>query len=684
MFFDWHQFHRSNAATPTVVDSRRRLLVCLLGFAMMLALVFGRVVQTEVSHGAGFREEALRPVERQIVLPASRGRILARDGTVLASDRTIRAVAVEYRWLQQPPDERWIQGMVRSRIAKIDRKNAAKYAAEKALFLAERDRLATRLATLCGLSAEQWRAKTRKIQTRVQGVAERVNARRGAAPVDSERADDSWAARVRRLLLDEPPSPRIVVKEELQPQVVVEDVSPAVVAEIETHAERWPATTIVELTRRAYPEGDAAAHLVGYLGQDRGDDVVGRTGVEKECDSLLQGEPGTAVVQADRGGRQITVYRQAEPVAGRDVKLTVDLALQRTAEELLKAAMERRKLAEKGGSATSASSGGAVVVMDVRNGAVLAAASAPRFDPNVFGRGDDGAIASLLSDPAKRLFDRTSQMAIPPGSAFKTLTAIALLESGAVGPESAIECRGYLHRPDRQRCELFVRQGVGHGRVTLRDALAESCNVYFFHFAERLGPRPLASWADRFGFGRPTGVDLPGEAAGVVPCPENIRDLEGHSWRTTDTQAMCVGQSSLMVTPLQMVRMMAAVANGGWLVTPHVVSERSAGVSESKQKLAVSSATLRTVREGLRRVVSDPKGTAHATVALESTAVAGKTGTAETGEDRASHAWFVGYAPANDPKVAFVVVLEHAGSGGTVAGPVAKRLIVRMEQLGIL
>ena len=162
-------------------------------------------------------------------------------------------------------------------------------------------------------------------------------------------------------------------------------------------------------------------------------------------------------------------------------------------------------------------------------------------------------------------------MALPPGSAFKVVTAVALLESASVDPEKAFFCQGYLHQPDRQRCEIYVRQGVGHGDVTLADALGVSCNVYFFHFAGLMGPRPLVAWAERFGFGRPTGVDLPGEAVGTLPSPENIRQLEGHAWRTADTQSMAIGQGSLTATPLQMVRMMAAVANGGRLVTPHVV-----------------------------------------------------------------------------------------------------------------
>ena len=207
--------------------------------------------------------------------------------------------------------------------------------------------------------------------------------------------------------------------------------------------------------------------------------------------------------------------------------------------------------------------------MDLRDGALLAAASAPRFDPNLFGGGDAARRAALLAAPDHPLFDRAVQMALPPGSVFKMLTAVALLESGTVDPQEPFTCQGYLHDPSQMRCEIFVRQGIGHGDVTLADALGESCNVYFFHHAGRMGQRPLGDWARRLGFGRPTGVDLPGEAAGIVPTP-TIDPPPGRA-RLADRRHASDGHRprSLTATPLQVLRMMAAVASGK-LLTPHV------------------------------------------------------------------------------------------------------------------
>jgi penicillin-binding protein 2 len=728
----------------------------LAGFVAGLLIVSARSVQLEVTQGDGFRDQAVRPLEKKTVLPAPRGRILARDGSPLAFDRVIHSVAVQYRWLQTHADPRWLRITARARLAKADRKNATKLAAAQAAVLAERAALAERLTALCGLSPAEWASRTREIQTRVQHIAESANERRQSATNDRSESDDPWARRVRRLLLEDPPPPRIIVAEELAPHVVADDASTEVMAAIQADPDRFPGTTLVEQRRRLYPRGRLAAHVIGHLGAVRPtelagpsaspsasgdalpgyrpDDLVGRMGVERQYEIVLHGRHGLAIERSDRGGRRVTSFHAEEPAAGRDVRLTIDAILQETAEALLQSARERGQsllavagdaglngsgIAREAGSEKTGEGGpisGAIVVMELRDGAIRAAASTPTFDPNVFARGKADEVAVVLADPSRPLFDRVCRMAIPPGSTFKVAAAAALLESHAVAPDDAFACQGYLHRPDQQRCELYVRQGIGHGDVRLSDALALSCNVYFYHFAVQMGARPLLDWAERFGFGRPTGIDLPDEAAGSLlppaaqgatrdpasraraPTPSGERLRLPENWRTFDTQSLAIGQGWFTATPLQVLRMMAAVANGGRLVTPYVREpeeaggnagaeghrDRSGAISHAATDAVVSFRTLQILRQGLRRVVADPHGTAHATVYLPSVAVAGKTGTAETGEDGASHAWFAGYVPADAPKLAFVVVLEHGGDAATAAGPLAKRLVVRMEQLGML
>jgi len=712
--FHWLQFRDSRQRKPPVIDPRRRLRICRWGFLLALGVVLGRMVQLEWTQGAGFREEALQPLVRRQSLDGVRGRILARDGTVLAGDRRVLALAVHYRYLQAELDPRWLRSAARLRLSRADRKDPQRVAAEEVLVASEREELSRRLAALCGLSMEQWGRRAKQIETRVERIADAVNARR-------------------RPSADEEPE-RITVGEELDYHVMVEDVSREVVAEIEADPRRYAGVKIVQTWRRTYPKGPLACHVLGHLGpggmptrsvgmvpdgdSDASDaipphpqDRVGRMGVERQYEHLLRGRRGLVVEQIDRSGRVVSSWRESEPGVGRDVALTLDSTLQAAAESLLDDALRRRAIRQPG----ARPAGGAVVVMDCRNGAILAMASAPGFDPNPFAGGENSDAAALLDDPAHPLFDRAARMAIPPGSVFKTVTAAALLEASAVRPEGTFDCRGYLHTSDQWRCAIYRRQGIGHGEVTLADALAESCNVYFFHHAGRLRPEVLVDWALRFGFGQPTGVDLPGEAAGCVgqsgASPSTAeggcatgwvrQSAAGSStprphpaWTTADTQLLAVGQGSLEATPLQVARMMAAVANGGNLVTPHVV--RGLGLTrlgENQSDLAaidvapprpipgLHPATLAAIREGLQRVVSDPKGTGYGTVRLESIAIAGKTGTAQTGEE-GDHAWFAGYAPADNPKIVVVVALEHAGDGAEAAGPVAKRLVLRVQQLG--
>jgi len=271
------------------------------------------------------------------------------------------------------------------------------------------------------------------------------------------------------------------------------------------------------------------------------------------------------------------------------------------------------------------------------------------------------------------------QMALPPGSVFKVVTAAALLEAGSLRPGEPLHCRGYLRTPDRLRCAVYKRHGVGHGEVALSDALCESCNVYFFTHAGRVGLDAIFDWAGRFGLGRPTGIDLPGEVGGRLPLPRPVP--EGEIDRRAELPA--VGQGSVTATPIQIACMMAAVANGGRLVRPHVVqSSGREGTKGTSQPIKnFSPAMLSAIGEGLRRAVADPQGTAYDASAPAAVSWAGKTGTAETGLDGREHAWFAGYAPADRPVVAFVVVLEHAGNARDTAVPVAQRLVSRMGEL---
>lgn len=693
MPIDWHEFSAARYEAPTVVDPRRRLRICLAGFTALCGLVFVRATQLELTAGPIFRERAAQPLQRSVPLPADRGRIVDRHGRVLAHDRQLSGLAVQYRWLQEPSDAAWLRSLVRARLTPAERKQPSRVAEETQRALADRAALMARLAELCGASPADWQRRRQAVQARVERIAASVERRRAEAAGRALEAETRSAESGRESFLTflvetfkastETAAPvRLVVAEERQRHLMVDEVPADAVAEINAHPERYPGVTIVARRERSYPAGGLAAHVLGHLGPPQGSHAAPgepQTGLERQYDALLRGQPGEGLELLDHAGRPLTVQEAKAPVSGRDLVLTLDARVQQAAERLLDQALQRREVTQVGPEA--AQGGGAIVALDVRDGSILAAASAPRFDPGWFARGDARSLERALHDPSHPLFDRVSAMTIPPGSVFKIVTAIALLESGQGGPMAKVECRGYLDTPDRWRCACFVRHGQGHGAVDLADALAQSCNVYFFDQARRLGPGPLCDWGARLGFGQRTGIDLPGEAAGSLPASPAV-GAQSDRWRTANTLELCIGQGPLTASPLQIARLLASVANGGHLVRPHLV-KAVREPDDGQTALGISTRTLAAVRRGLERVVAAPEGTGYATVRLDWVAIAGKTGTAQTGAGRADHAWFAGYFPADTPRWVVVVIVEHGGDGSVSAGPPARRLIEQIVQLGL-
>jgi penicillin-binding protein 2 len=731
-------------AQMSPVDFRKRLRWLLVGFIALLLTVYGRLIALEVRDGQEYRAMSAEPTVRNQTLPAMRGRILARDSTVLAYDQPLFDLVVNYRWLQEPADPVWLKRTAKARLSPAQRHNSHRVAEEQQQILAERHELWSRLALLCGLSVEQWQARTQRIQTSVEKMADRANARRQdqraasqkAAAADDANSDSAsgWISTVIRsvgeaLMAGDDTSPApVVVAEELAEQTVYEGLPWEAVAEIETHPQQYPGASVIRSYRRTYPQGNLAAHVLGYLGlagpadlaKSKADsssdaamaslqpgDWLGRAGIERQYEHLLRGRPGVRQDQFDARGQKIASAILREPVDGADVVLTIDPALERTAELLLDEAVARRL--PSGDEKLDSAAGGALVAMDVHSGAILAAASSPRFDPGDFITGNSANVNKWLSDPATPLLNRCVQMALPPGSVFKIVSAAALLSAG-VDPDAPFECQGYLHQPDALRCAIFRRTGAGHGPVSMVEALARSCNVYFFHYAEQIGVRPLEDWATKFGLGRRSEVDLPGEVGGWPSLKndlENKHDSSGAPKIASQPNALLVsiGQGPVTATAMQVVRMAAAVANGGLLVTPHVaegISRRGDGQpavnnradssgrpvvdpfpAASPQPIAgLNEQMLAIIRKGLRQTVADELGTAHEVINLANVAVAGKTGTAETGANQPEHAWFVGYAPAEQPQVAFVAVIEHAGDAAPATGPVVQYLVQRMDELG--
>ncbi len=731
------------------LDTRPKMRLLGLFAAMLLPFlaITGRLAYLQVVLGEQYIAQGEYLAKTVEPIPSRDGRILTSDGRVLAYDVQQFSVYVHYRWLEEPPNGRWLRSQAFSRLSRRERRDKEKLESAKQQVLADRETMWSRLATITKSDSAELSRRRSQIQKRVERIAESVERRRQAQRTSIEEIDAtesladikhrSWSQRVWAMVVETLTTPPergnadpIIVKEELDDHEIISGVTLDVAGDIESHSERYPGVRIEVSTRRAYPEGGMAAHVVGSRLNVHAEDIahrqkqfpegdpldyregdrIGKTGVERTYDTVIRGVRGRRQVFRNRQGEIIRTEDLRQPRVGDDIVLTLDYGLQRHTEELLDRAIRERweltnvQLTSFASEEAGKQAGGCIVAMDVRTGAILAAASAPRFDLESIINPNPETWAQLMNDPRRPFFPRPAHMTLPPGSVFKALTAIALLESGAVEPRQPFFCRGYLDNPDGHRCFIFRHHGVGHQNVTLKDALSRSCNVYFFDAARRLGPEPILTWAKRFGFGGPSGVDLPGEKAGHLPVPHddweklfrknNSRRLQ--RWYPGDTLGLAIGQTRLTVTPIQVARMMAAIANDGQLVTPHVVRDIGTarfGDSDidnrSRAQTAfpipgLSRGTLKVIREGLEQVVAHPRGTGHRTVRLKNIAIAGKTGTAEVGSAKGDHAWFAGYVPADKPRVAFCVVLEHAGSGGKFAGPVARELVRGMIERGIV
>lgn len=455
--------------------------------------------------------------------------------------------------------------------------------------------------------------------------------------------------------------------------VLREDIELAQLARIEARRELFPSIQVRETARRSYVHRDLFAHVIGYVGQVarreltrttdelRPGDVVGKTGLERGYDNWLRGTRGWNLVSVNNlGRRQGSAWVGREPVHGQGLELTIDLRLQ----QVLREAM--------------ADETGAGIFMDPQSGEVLALVSTPTFDPNLFADGmTPEAWESISGDPRRPLHDRVIASFYAPGSVFKVLMAVAGLETGTVSPADVVHCNGSTTIYRRRR--LCWKRG-GHGKVDLRRALAYSCNVYFYHLGKDLGIDAIHEYGEQFNLGRVTGIDLPGEMEGILPSPAWKLEHKRDRWYPGDTISIAIGQGLLAVTPVQMAVMISAVGTAGRIPTPHLVRAAASPAG----RVDVSESTFAIVRSALREAVVSGTGQA---VDLPNVAVAGKTGTAQIyrhsagvdpkdlPKEERDHGWFVGYAPADNPTIAFAVVIENGGHGGSSAAPVARRVL---------
>ena len=611
-------------------------------------LLVGSLFYLQVFQGTWFREEAQGNLRRKPGFPPTiRGTIFDRNGLILAQDAGGFDVAVYFPFVEMPDDF----------VARI---------------------------------AKQWRVTPQEVRSRVERMWSELARLTRTPPEELARRSATIRARVDviRQAVEEIHGRSIRIPEETYgersstPHPIIYDVDLATVGAITSRPEDFPGLTVESTRKREYPYSAAAPHLIGRLGEvspeelagslnapyPRGNlrrywpgDWIGRGGAEGACEETLRGARGLL-----QKGIEGNLLEDVPPVAGRDVHLSLDIALQTDVEEIL----------DHPPAGVTMKRGSAAVVLDCRTGEVLVLATAPRYDQRSF----QADFADLLKDPSRPLVNRAVAGLYPLGSVFKAVTTTAALHEGVITPQTVYTCEGVLDpaHPNRFGCDVFRSHGAVHGPLPLRTAIQKSCNVYFYHVAEALsrdaagkldlkyGSARLQAWADRLGLGRPTGIGLGGEPGGNIA--------------VGDPRNLAVGQGELLVTPLQVAQLYALVASDGRMPLVRLIRD---GDPPQRPPLGLNPRHMAVLRDGLTAVINEPGGTGYATAYLPDLRYAGKTGTAQSGHTD-PHAWFAGFAPAENPRIAFAVIIEFGGHGGTVAGPVAREIVKACQTHGYL
>jgi penicillin-binding protein 2 len=477
-----------------------------------------------------------------------------------------------------------------------------------------------------------------------------------------------------------------------QPFPIAEELTMSQVAKIQAQSIAFPEVNVLPVQRRNYPYGTMAAHVLGFIGEvgdkelaqnaqlEQGD-LIGKRGVELMYDQYLRGKDGAEFWEYDADGRRLSEYAPARqhPIPGDNIYMTLDFELQRRAEQYF---VENEMV-------------GAAVALDPRNGEVLAMVSSPAFNPNVYSKRFTPEVwKTITSNPFKIELNRAIQGLYSPGSVFKVVMAIAGLSDGVVGPDTQFGCGGsgvFFGR--RFRCW----KKEGHGSVGVEKSLMVSCDIYYYQTGARLGVDKIKEYANRLTFGEISHIDLDGERAGLVPSTKWRAEhpVKGDKkWYPAETISVAIGQGPLIVTPLQVANMTAAVANGGNVFQPHVVRyvdrvqkdgsyKRHRVPSKIIHKVELAPNALKAVRDGMWQVVNAQGGTG-GNARVEGLDVSGKTGSVQViayaGRVKATalpfkfrdHAWFAAFAPRDNPQMVVVVFVEHGGAGGADAAPLAK------------
>jgi penicillin-binding protein 2 len=457
------------------------------------------------------------------------------------------------------------------------------------------------------------------------------------------------------------------------PIIIKPVASQADIAFVEAHRADLPMLDLMMVQRRRYSHNKMLANTIGYVGEVspeeleesngryRPGDIVGKAGLEKEYNDQLEGTDGMRRVVVNSIGKVMRTLDNVDAIPGKPIQLTIDYDLQAIAE------------------ADMADKEGAVVALDARTGGVLAMVSRPTFNPNDFAvRIPPTEWQQLNTDPRTPLLNRAIQAQLAPGSVFKIVMATAMLESKAIPANYTVYCPGYAQFYGR-----IFHCDHAHGLVNLHKAIVASCDVYFYNVGKQLGIDRIDHYATGLGLGRRTGIDLPGEESGLIPSEAWVERVYHHKWYPGSTISVSIGQGAVMVTPIQLARMITAVADGGTLIRPHLLKNATDLKPES---FPLSDDTVEQVTRGMYGVVNEPDGTTSGTVKLQNIEFCGKTGTAQVmsyalrdrlGKQKEvkDNGWFVGYAPRRNPEIVVAALVQGGGFGSVSAAPIVRDVV---------
>lgn len=665
----------------------------LMAFICLIGIIYiSRLFNLQVVNGASYREQSEKRLVREIKTTAPRGNIYDRYGKLMVTSTTSYNVQLYYTKIDKSELNKNLLTL-----ANILESNGDSYYNNFPIDFE------TMTFTKSEEGAKAWK-KSLKLDENldVMGV---INYYKDRYKITNEDLNEVRKIIALRYEID------INGYSSYWPVTLAKNISEASMLKIEEQSNVLSGVNIVSFPTRKYLAGNVGSHIIGYVGpissteyderKELGysqNDIIGKTGIEATFEEFLRGENGTKRIEMDSKGIVSDEIETKDSVMGDSVVLTIDMDLQAKAEEVLEKhvkAIQNGEFSERFSDARA----GAIVVLDVKSSEVLALASYPTYNPDEFTDGiSNSEYDKYFKSDDKPMYNRAIQGAYSPGSTFKPLSAIAAIESGAVGVKEKILDNGRYDKGHRPVCWIWSSYRSTHGYVDVATALKVSCNYYFYEVGYRMGIDNLSKYARLFGLGRKTGVEIIGESKGTLASKEYMEELtksdgKARTWMIGDTLSAVIGQSYNSFTPIQMAYYIATLANGGvkneLTILKNVINAEGATVSgdyvddivdkkinkepQEYGDLNISKDTLEAVFDGMRSVTGERGGTAYSTFASFPIEVAGKTGTA-TASRGSANAWFVGFAPYDDPEIAVVCVIEHGGHGGYTA-PAVKEVM---------